>query len=142
MYDSKNLLYLLTILEAIEKISIYSNDFLNPLDLLQANDQMNFNACNNLLIAIGEESKKISLDLKSNFPDFPWNEVACLRNKLAHDYRGVDPDIIFSVIKDYLSELKNIIIEMVNMVNPDLHYLSQVLATDYYNHIRYLIKSH
>ena len=91
MFDEKNLLYLLNILERIEKISIYAKNIQSPQELLDANDQMNFNASNNLLIAIGEESKKIDSNLKSKFPEFPWSEVAGVRDKLAHDYRGVDP---------------------------------------------------
>jgi hypothetical protein len=53
MHDEKNLVYVLTILEAIEKIKIYSSDFENPDDFLWANQQLNFNGTVNLLIAIG-----------------------------------------------------------------------------------------
>jgi hypothetical protein len=41
MYESKNLLYLLTILECIEKVSIYSRDINTADEFLWANDQMN-----------------------------------------------------------------------------------------------------
>jgi uncharacterized protein with HEPN domain len=139
MFDEKNLLYLLTILECIEKISIYAKNIQSPQELLDANDQMNFNASNNLLIAIGEESKKIDSNLKSKFPEFPWSEVAGLRDKLAHDYRGVDPEIIFTVIKDYLDKLKEVIISMISLINPNREVLNELLNNDYYKHIRYLI---
>lgn len=52
MFD-KNILHILTILEAVEKINIYTID-LNDADLFfEINDQLNFNARINLLIAIG-----------------------------------------------------------------------------------------
>lgn len=140
MYDEKNLLYLLTILECIEKISIYSYNIQSPQDFLEANDQMNFNASNNLLIAIGEESKKIDLTLKSEFPLYPWSEVAGLRDKLAHDYRGLDPEIIFSVINDYLGGLKEVVISLISIMNPPHSLLNELLDNAYYKHIRYLIK--
>ena len=59
MFDSKNILYILTMLEAIEKIFIYSADFENEEEFYLANEQLNFNASVNLRIAIGEENKKI-----------------------------------------------------------------------------------
>ena len=54
MYNSKNLTYILTILEAIEKISYYSKEFEDEEEFYFANKQLNFNATVNLLIAIGE----------------------------------------------------------------------------------------
>ena len=68
MFD-KQLLYILTILEAVEKIRIYTAEFSDPLDFFEANAQMNFNATVNLLIAIGEESKKIDDAKKETLPD-------------------------------------------------------------------------
>ena len=58
MFDSRNMLYILTILEAIEKISLYCDAFEDEEQFYQANNQLNFNATVNLLIAIGEENKK------------------------------------------------------------------------------------
>ena len=64
MFDSKNVLYILTMLEAIEKIFIYSADFEDEEEFYFANKQLNFNASVNLLIAIGEENKKINEELR------------------------------------------------------------------------------
>lgn len=63
MYEKKNFTYILTILEAIEKIYLYTKAFQDADEFYQANDQMNFNACQALLLVIGEESKKINQDI-------------------------------------------------------------------------------
>jgi uncharacterized protein with HEPN domain len=63
MFENTSLLYICTILEAIEKIEIYAHSFDNGWELMEANDQMNFNAINRLLLTIGEESKKIEQGL-------------------------------------------------------------------------------
>ncbi len=139
MYESKNLLYLLTILECIEKVFIYSKEINTAEEFLWANDQMNFNACTNLLIAIGEDSKKIDAELKENFPQFSWKDIAGMRNILAHDYRGIDPEIIFGVTKEYLNELKDIIISLVALINPDHNELRQYLKSPHYSHLQYLM---
>lgn len=138
MSQIKNLLYLLTIAECIEKVFVYSNNIHSANDLLWANDQMNFNACTNLLIAIGEDSKKIDTNLKDDFPDFPWTEIAGMRNILAHDYRGIDPEIIFSVIKEYLDDLKKTVIAIIDIVDPDRIYIKEYLESPHYSHIKYL----
>ncbi len=43
MYNNKNILYIVSAISAIEKISIYTSEFLTPISFLQANNQMNFN---------------------------------------------------------------------------------------------------
>jgi hypothetical protein len=47
---------------AIEKIIIYSNEFVSADDFLNSNNQMNFNGTITLLIAIAEETKKSILN--------------------------------------------------------------------------------
>ena len=64
MYEKKNFTYILTILEAIEKIYIYTKEIENADDFYSFNEQLNFNACQTLFLVIGEESKKINEDLK------------------------------------------------------------------------------
>jgi len=98
MHDQKNLLYILTILENIEKIKIDSNAFANADDFLWANQQMNFNGTVNLLIAIGEETKKIDTQLKAQFSNIEWKSISGFRDKMSHDYRGIDPHIVWNVI--------------------------------------------
>jgi uncharacterized protein with HEPN domain len=53
---------------------------------------------------IGEASKKLPLTLKEKYPDVPWAEMYLLRNKVSHEYFGVDYEIIWDVAKNYLPE--------------------------------------
>lgn len=68
MYNSKNLTYILTILEAIEKISYYSKEFKDEEEFYFANKQLNFNATVNLLIAIVRKIKRLMIILKHQIP--------------------------------------------------------------------------
>lgn len=138
MYDEKNLVYVLTILEAIEKIKIYSSEFGSADDFLWANQQLNFNGTVTLLIAIGEESKKIDAKLKEEFPDIDWKAVAGMRDKLSHDYRGIDPNIVWDVVQNKLDDLKCTLNQMLGRINYDKGALDEALRTDYYSHLRYL----
>ena len=53
MYEKKNLTYVLTALEAIEKIFIYSEGVKDADSFFALNDQMNLNASQPLLLVIG-----------------------------------------------------------------------------------------
>ena len=105
-FSDKNALYLPTILEAIEKIKIYSNGFDTPESLFEAKDQMPYNGICHLLLAIGEESKKIETSLKETQSFISWDEIAGLRNRIAHDYRGIDRNIVFQIVKNELETLQ------------------------------------
>lgn len=74
-----------------------------------------FDACVMRLQIIGENVKKI-IDIEDNpFKDYiniPWKAIISLRNIISHEYSSVDEGIIFSVIKDNLPELKNVIVEI------------------------------
>lgn len=139
MYNEKNLIFILTILECCEKAWIYTKDFNNPTDFIWANEQMELNATISLFIAIGEESKKIDKNLKDAVTlDLSWSDIAGLRDKISHDYRGVDGDILWSVIHNDLQKLKLALVDMVNLINPPKELLNEVLGTKFYQHLQYL----
>jgi len=81
-----NVLYIVSAISAIEKINIYSNHFITPAAFLEANNQMNFNAAVTLLVAIAEETKKIDKQLLQIQSYIQWQNIADMRNILAHDY--------------------------------------------------------
>lgn len=51
---------------------------------------------------IGEASKNIPTEIKAKYPNIPWNEMYLLRNKVSHEYFGVDYEIIWDVASNYL----------------------------------------
>lgn len=58
---------------------------------------------------IGEATKKISKELKSQSPDIPWKEMSGMRDKLIHDYFGVDVDVVWKTVNDDIPFLKSLI---------------------------------
>ena len=53
---------------------------------------------------IGEASRSISAGIKEKYPEIPWSEMYLLRNKVSHEYFGVDYEIIWDVASNYLPE--------------------------------------
>ena len=57
------------------------------------------------LEVIGEASKKISLEFKNKYPEIDWRAMAGMRDKLIHDYFGVDYEIVWDVVKTEIPKL-------------------------------------
>ncbi|WP_091147184.1 HepT-like ribonuclease domain-containing protein [Flavobacterium caeni] len=56
---------------------------------------------------IGEATKNIPADFRSNHNSIQWKSMAGMRDRLIHDYIGVNYSIVWDVIKNKIPELKN-----------------------------------
>lgn len=46
---------------------------------------------------IGEASRSLNDSFKNKYPEVPWKEMYYLRNRISHEYFGVDYEIIWDV---------------------------------------------
>ena len=63
---------------------------------------------------IGEAVKNLPEDFKQKHPEIAWQKIAGMRNKLIHQYFGVDLELVWEVAKNNLPVLKNQIEELLN----------------------------
>ena len=56
---------------------------------------------------IGEAVKNLSEDFRNKYPNIPFKQIAGMRDKLIHDYFGVDYEIVWKTIKDKLPEFNS-----------------------------------
>lgn len=61
---------------------------------------------------IGEATKKIPGEFKQTHPEIDWKAMAGMRDRLIHDYLGVDYEIVWDVIQNELPDLKKKISEL------------------------------
>ena len=82
--------------------------------------------------------RKLDDDLKKEYQNIPWPTIASMRNHLAHDYRGIDHDRVWEIIRSSLPELKNILVDMIDKIAYVKEMLKEALDSPYYRHIQYL----
>ena len=53
---------------------------------------------------IGEASKNLPENIKAKYPVVPWEEMYRLRNRITHEYFGIDYEIIWNIVTKQLPE--------------------------------------
>jgi len=96
--------YLRHILDAISNVEKFI-DGVNKENFL-GNVEKQYAVLRGLEI-VGEATKNLSEELKKKHPNIPWKEIAGMRDKLIHQYFGVNLDLVWETIKTKLPELKN-----------------------------------
>lgn len=56
---------------------------------------------------IGEATKNLSDDFRVQHPQVSWKRMAGMRDKLIHEYFGVDYDVVWDVIENHILPLHN-----------------------------------
>jgi len=59
------------------------------------------------LEVLGQTIKDFGVeDLKMDYPDIPWSQIAGMRNIIAHEYLGIDKTIIWETVSHHLKPIK------------------------------------
>jgi len=69
-------------------------------------DRRTVNAVVRSLEVMGEAAKRIPEDIRQRYPKIPWKRMTGMRDKLIHEYSGVDLEIIWTVVSEELPPLK------------------------------------
>ncbi|MFQ5896522.1 MAG: DUF86 domain-containing protein [Nitrospinota bacterium] len=96
--------YLNDMKEAIRRIQSYTKGFSYQKFLKDTKTQ---DAVIRNLEIIGEAAKNISPSLRRSYKPIDWGQVAGMRDRLIHQYFGVNWEIVWNVIEEKLPELKS-----------------------------------
>jgi len=95
--------YLRHILDAIAKIE----EYLTGIDRVAFEaSTMTQDAVIRQLEIIGEATKRLSQGLRSANASVPWQDIGGMRDKLIHDYMGVDVETVWLTIREDLPSFK------------------------------------
>lgn len=61
---------------------------------------------------VGEAVKQLPAEFKERHPRIPWHQIAGLRNRIVHDYAGVDLEIVWNItqtaLPDFLLQIREL----------------------------------
>ena len=103
-------LYLNDMLVAAEKVLRYTQgvDFAHFLT-----DEKTFDAVVRNLEILGEAAKHVPAEAQARYPGIEWRNIAGLRDIVAHEYFGIDEDILWDIIEyqvpDLLTQVRQIL---------------------------------
>ena len=63
---------------------------------------------------IGEATKNIPISFKKKYPKIPWQDISDMRNKIVHEYFGIDLGITWEVARKDIKDLKKEIEKILN----------------------------
>jgi uncharacterized protein with HEPN domain len=101
--------YLRDIIDAVEKIEKFTEGM--DSERFYADDKTAYAVIRALEI-IGEATKKVPQNIKESYPQVPWREMAGIRDKLIHDYFGVNLEVIWKTVQEDLPTLKPRILQI------------------------------
>lgn len=101
--DKINLDYLYDIRESIINIKQFIKDI--DFSAFQKDVKTQYAVIRGLEI-IGEASKKIPDEIKENNSQIPWRFMAAMRDKLIHDYFGVDSAVVWKTATEDIMNLE------------------------------------
>ena len=97
--ERDNILYLEDIALAMERIQ----EYIDGLDFQNFKwDYKTVDAVIRNFEIIGEASKNLSVAIKEKYSHVPWEEMYRLRNRISHEYFGIDYEIIWDIITRHL----------------------------------------
>ena len=102
MSKRDNLLLLEDMLQAANKIKQYTENL--DYDAFISDDKTIDAVVRNFEI-IGEAANRIDPDFRTNNPEIEWKRIRGFRNRIIHDYFGIDYEIVWTIIESYLDEL-------------------------------------
>ena len=92
---SEDRIYLLHVRDAIADILVYAEAGEDAF----LRETMRQDAIIRKLEVIGEAVKQFSDNTRDSKPDIPWRKVAGMRDRLIHQYFGVDLDLVWNVVR-------------------------------------------
>ncbi len=68
-------------------------------------DETKVQALLRALQTIGEAANQVSVGVRAERSDIPWDDMIAMRHRLVHDYRRIRIDIVVKTVRDDIPQL-------------------------------------
>ena len=102
MSKRDNLLLLDDMLQSAKRIKRYTKDL--DYDSFIADDKTIDAVVRNFEI-IGEAANRVDPEFRDSNPEIEWKRIRGFRNRIVHDYFGIDYEIVWNIVDTYLDEM-------------------------------------
>jgi uncharacterized protein with HEPN domain len=102
MSRSDSILLLQDMLEAAQKILHYTKDL--DYNAFLSDDRTVDAVARNFEI-IGEAANRLDQKFRNTHPEIEWNRIRGFRNRIVHEYFGIDHRIVWTIVESYLDDL-------------------------------------
>ena len=103
--------YIQDILEAIQRI----DEYLTGITFEEfSKDNKTIDAVVRNFAVIGEAAKNVPVSVKRKHPEIAWKRMSGMRDKVIHEYFGVDPHILWDTSKIDLPASKQLLKELLS----------------------------
>lgn len=96
-------LFIQDIRDCMQRIQFYTKNL--DLDSFE-NNQLIIDATLRNFTILGEATANIPESIKVKYSNIPWREMKDMRNKVSHEYFGVDLSIVWEIITHFIPENK------------------------------------
>jgi uncharacterized protein with HEPN domain len=136
---NNDLKYCLSMINSASKIIDYAKDYDSAQAFYDHDRQAYFNSSITLLTNIGEAINKVSMQTQEKYPDIQWSQIVAFRNRIVHEYHGINTWVVFSIIRDELPALIEGTYQIINQGIStglfDIKELELVKGNQFYNYV-------
>lgn len=106
MVNPDNTVFLQDIADSCRKVIQFSKGMSYPQFAV---DERTVSAVVRELSVIGEAARRVTDDFRTAHPQVPWEKIFGMRNRLVHEYMGVQLPIVWQTANEDIPQLKRIV---------------------------------
>ena len=110
MSKRDTILLLDDMLQSAHKIRRYTQGF--DINSFMSDDKTKDAVVRNFEI-IGEAANRIDPDFQELNPEIDWKRIRGFRNRIVHEYFGIDYEIVWEIIEEYIDELTDWLVTVI-----------------------------
>jgi uncharacterized protein with HEPN domain len=97
-------IYVRDMVEFINNVESYTQGFTKSSF---KNSRITYDATVRNIELIGEAASKVPTEIQTRYTNIPWRLLIATRNRLIHGYFGIDADILWDIVSNDLTSLKD-----------------------------------